>query len=270
MLLQDSDDSAKPAIKPKNSWQLDDFAEFNDIKDPRAEYEIPKSIPIEIGKVNQSENRYIEICNGEQEVEEQKDKDTLSCGGSTSTLAQGDNPEDSGWNRTSVASLNWFDKKIDKLNIPDKRCSTASLGEKLKPTDSMRQSGSYAKLLGNGESVNSLSDYRRIKKIANEERERMNTEKCNLEETRSNGSSGTTPLITYSSVTFPQSNLKAENSDTVKSLTKLQRTKSHLQTSKANIPLVLNSGLLNVLKQAPEVEDESDENYVNSDKVTDL
>ncbi|OXU31361.1 hypothetical protein TSAR_014934 [Trichomalopsis sarcophagae] len=274
-LLQDSD-SSKLAIQPKYSWFLNDSLESNESKDPRAAYEIPKSIPVHVGTAaQQNESRYIEICSSEKDPEELPEKDNLSCTESSSTITEGDSQENPRWNRSSVASLNLADKKFDRMNISDKRSSTASLGDKFKaaPDGSMKQSGSYARLVGNGESVSSLSDWRRVKKIANDERERLNAERSNAEETRSNASSS----ISYSMVTFPQQSTGTETTagNNKTTIPKLQRTKSTLQGSKANIPLVINSALLNMLRQAPEIEDEGDDvNYANIDSesvnVTDL
>lgn len=256
-------------------------------KDPRAAYEIPKSIPVVVENTAQNESRYIEIChsepNSDKEFEETPKKEDQSHDETTSTITQSENPEDNNprWNRTSVASLNLSDKKYDRANLSDKRSSTASLGDKFKSADGMKQSGSYARLVGNGESVTSLSDWRRVKKIANDERERLNMERNNSEEIKSNSSSGVSPTISYSMVTFPQASSVqryhlVDNSETARTaLPKVQRSKSNLQTSKANIPLVINSGLLNMLRQAPEIEDDSDSvTYANIDSdnvnVTDL
>lgn len=121
---------------------------------------------------------------------------------------------------TSISSLNLQpDNKNKSTSSPqqDKRSSSASLGEKSRsPTDTtMKQSGSYARLVGNGESVNSLSDWRRVK-------------------------------IDSSSTGGP----------------KLHRSKSSLQSSRANIPLVINSALLNMLRQESGIGVSDDEDEV--------
>ncbi|XP_058790421.1 proto-oncogene tyrosine-protein kinase ROS [Phymastichus coffea] len=192
-LLQDSDNS-KPALTPKySSWHV---SSSHESKDPRAAYEVPKSIPVvvEPGSTNSDDHqpRYIEVCS----------------------------VEDTGNRTTSVTSLNLPINKT--LNSPqqDKRSSSASLGEKFRSPNSteMKQSGSYARLVGNGESVNSLSDWRRVK-----------------------------------------------NETSTASAPKLHRSKSSLQNSRANIPLVINSALLNMLRQESGIgaEDDDDEDEKN-------
>lgn len=256
-MLQDSDGS-KPAIHPKYSWHLDDVLGINESEDPRAAYEIPKS-PVSVESTESKENRYIEICNSKQDIEAE----------STTDKADEDAPEDeTDCNRVSVTSLNLLDKKLEKTLSLDKRSSTYSLGDKVKAADGLKQSGSYARLVGNGESVSSLSDWRRVKKIATDDREKIPGD-----DAKSTTSSN---LISYSMVSFPQT---SHNDQTTKTaLPKINRSKTSLQTGKPNIPLVINSGLLNMLRQETEIEDEGEEaddvNYANIDPenvtVTDL
>ncbi|XP_011494388.1 PREDICTED: proto-oncogene tyrosine-protein kinase ROS [Ceratosolen solmsi marchali] len=282
-LIQDSDNS-KPNLGPKYSWLLDNALEADEMKNPRAAYEIPKSIPVLLENTAHNESRYIEICGNEQNKEKELTiMPTVGCYNDlNSTITQSEMlDENPRWNRTSVTSLNLLEKKNDKTNATDKRSSTASLGEKFKSAEAIKQSGSYARLVGNGESVSSLSDWRRVKKIVGDEREKLNVERNNSDEIKSNDSSGTSPSICYSMVTFSQTVAEqrfapTNNNDANKAIfTKLQRSKSNLQNSKANIPLVINSALLNLLRQAPDVEDENDDvTYanINSDivNVTDL
>lgn len=271
-LLQDSE-SSKPAIAPKShSWLLDDVLGINESKDPRAAYEIPKSIPVVVENTDAKESRYIEIISNEPNSK-QDIEDKLSEKHVDATTAEEEEfkEQNSDCNRVSVTSLNVLDKKIDKTPSLDKRSSTASLGDKYKSADALKQSGSYARLVGNGESVSSLSDWRRVKRIANEERLDKG------EDTKSNTGSN---LLSYSMVSFPQTSQRHDNEVSKTAFPKLHRTKSNLQTGKANIPLVINSGLLNMLRQAPDTEDEEEENtgddvnYANIDPenvtVTDL
>ncbi|XP_014219351.1 proto-oncogene tyrosine-protein kinase ROS [Copidosoma floridanum] len=246
-LFQDSsDDTSKPTIGPKYSWLLDD--EEDDSKDPRAAYEIPKSIPVAVQSATIDNNndpndtgRYIDIY-----TEEGNDKGVLDDGASDqksdidSRTAHEDEEEEG-----------WMDNR--------KPSSMASLGD----SRSLKQLGSYAKLVGNGESVSSLSDWRRMKKIASDRRERTIND---AEETRSNAST----IVSYSTISFTQGSASLPRA-------RLQRSKSSLQGARANIPLVINSGLLNILRQETEGLDEGDSDEVSyanvdsdTDKVTDL
>ena len=248
-LFQDSD-STKPAIQPKYSWLLDDSLESEESKDPRAAYEIPKSIPVVVENSTgaPNESRYIEVIgsntatnsesNGDKEEftgRDVEDKEAFSV-----ETANADTPR---WNnRTSVASLNVLEKRQN-------RSSTASLCDKLKspPDGQLRQSGSYARLVGAGESVSSLSDWRRVKEEAT---------------TTLTRSARASPSISYSTVSFsPQQSAQQQQLGQ----TKLQRSKSSLQAGRANIPLVINSNLLNVLSQEMGEEEVDDEeaNYAN-------
>jgi uncharacterized protein YbaR (Trm112 family) len=280
-LIQDSDNS-KPDVGPKYSWLLDNALEADELKNPRAAYEIPKSIPILLDNKAHNESRYIEICSSEQNKErELTNIPMMECYNDlNSTIIQSEKQEENPrWNRISVTSLNLIERKNEKANVLDKRSSTASLGEKFKSADPMKQSGSYARLVGNGESVTSLSDWRRVKKIVSDEREKLNVERNNSDETKGNNLSTTSPSICYSMVAFPQTLgeqrcAASNNNETNKvAFTKLQRSKSNLQNSRANIPLVINSALLNLLRQDIE-NDNDDVTYanINSDlvNVTDL
>ncbi|KAJ8678681.1 hypothetical protein QAD02_014468 [Eretmocerus hayati] len=280
-LLQDSGNE-KPALGSKLSWLLDDTLKSEESKDPRAEYEIPKSIPVDIENIVTNKNRYVEMCIGRKLSDKVLD-DTLDTEGASESsnviLRDVCFEENSDCRRTSITSLNLPEKLFDRVNPTDKRSSTASLGDRSSfAGDAMKQSGSYAKLVGNGEPVSSLSDWRRVKKIATDERDRHSVERNNSEETRSNASSGASSSLSYSLVAFSQSGshryASTENSDITRApLPKLQRSKSTLQNTRANIPLVINSGLLNMLRQASDIENDEDEiMYANveNETVTDL
>lgn len=270
-LLQndDTDNNEKPTIRPKYSWLLEDTEEDDEFKDPRAAYEIPKSIPVAVkdGSLNDV-NRYIQIENNDtsnQVVREEEDEDINNITKTTITPS---------WNSRTLAGLNLSDRRLDKTLMVkkplEKLSSTMSLSssDRLKTADGLKQiAGSYAKLVGNGESVSSLSDWRRVKKIKNEE-------KFNADETMSNCSSN----ASYSAINFSQINniISGGNgsNDLPNRSVRLQRSKSSLQGTKANIPLVINSALLNMLRQESEIEVEDDVSYANIDsdvdKVTDL
>ncbi|XP_014223646.1 proto-oncogene tyrosine-protein kinase ROS [Trichogramma pretiosum] len=259
--FQSDFDESKPTIRPKNSLIMDDDMDSSESRDPRAQYEVPKSIPVVIGNIAMDKSRYLELCNSEiGAAEVSTDKGSASSiNGSTSTLLHEEDAADDKRDScsSSSASLDRTNKKIETTYLLDKRSSTASLGD-----HNIKPSSSYAKLVVNRESVSSLSDYRRIKKKALDDWERLNAE--------SNNSIAISPSVSYSSVTFlPTTIAGAENSENKFNGDKVQRSRSNL--SKANIPLMINSGLLNVLNLSPELSDE-DVNYANipSDPVTDL
>lgn len=261
-LLQDPNSPKPPAVGPKHSsWLLDgddddDALESNESKDPRAAYEVPKSIPVVVESADSEEKRYIEICSA---TEDSPEKST-------------DDADDVDRNRVSVTSLTLSDKKLEQA--PPLRSSTISLGDKYKFADGgLKQSGSYAKLVGNGESVSSLSDWRRVKRMASGDENSQREKSGGAEDAKGTGPS----LLSYSMISFAQTADKRPDGQTTKTaLPNLHRSKSNLQTSKPpNIPLVINSGLLNMLRRENEESDEGDDvNYANIDPdivtVTDL
>ncbi|XP_029040729.2 proto-oncogene tyrosine-protein kinase ROS isoform X2 [Osmia bicornis bicornis] len=163
-------------------------------------------------------------------------------------------------------------KKCDKrssvssLSLPErKRASLASMTEKSNPSD-CSQSGPTVKTILKRDSFTSLTDQRKNKRNIVERRGSEISLEGRSSSSLSSSISLAPPTRPSSSLISSQNVLPLKNSviggDTmandgnVKStLPKIQRTHSNLQNGKANIPLVINSALLNLLRQTPVVED---------------
>lgn len=163
-------------------------------------------------------------------------------------------------------------KKCDKrssvssLSLPErKRASLASMTEKSNVSD-CSQSGPTVKTILKRDSFTSLTDQRKNKRNIVERRGSEISLEGRSSSSLSSSISLAPPTRPSSSLISSQNVLPLKNSviggDTmandgnVKStLPKIQRTHSNLQNGKANIPLVINSALLNLLRQTPVVED---------------
>ncbi|XP_034172665.2 receptor protein-tyrosine kinase sevenless isoform X3 [Osmia lignaria lignaria] len=163
-------------------------------------------------------------------------------------------------------------KKCDKrssvssLSLPErKRASLASMTEKSNGSD-CSQSGPTVKTILKRDSFTSLTDQRKNKRNIVERRGSEISLEGRSSSSLSSSISLAPPTRPSSSLISSQNVLPLKNSviggDTmandgnVKStLPKIQRTHSNLQNGKANIPLVINSALLNLLRQTPVVED---------------
>lgn len=157
-----------------------------------------------------------------------------------------------------------YDKRssIASLNLSDRR-GVSSMPEKSDTLDSSKSKNSVTKMVLKRDSFSSLNDQRKYKTNLSE---RRNSE-ASLED-KSCSSLSLTPSTRPSSSLINSQTLSLknnvarteevpsnENAVTKNTLPKIQRTHSNLQNSKANIPLVINSALLNLLRQTPVVDD---------------
>lgn len=153
---------------------------------------------------------------------------------------------------------------ITSLNLPDRKgTSVPGMSEKCNTLDSSKSVNSVAKAILKRDSLSSLNGQRKYKTSFNERRD----SEASIED-RSCSSHSLAPSTRPSSslinsqTVLPslKSNVSngevpaGENAVTKSTLPKVQRTHSNLQNGKANIPLVINSALLNLLRQTP-VED---------------
>ncbi|XP_061926816.1 proto-oncogene tyrosine-protein kinase ROS isoform X9 [Apis cerana] len=166
-----------------------------------------------------------------------------------------------------------LEKKCDKrssissLNLPErKRASITNMTEKCNTLDSSKLTNPTIKAILKRDSFTSLTDQRKNKRNVTERR----GSEISLE---GRSSSSLSSNISLAPPTRPSSSLissqnvlplknciiggTGESTDNVakNTLPKIQRTHSNLQSGKANIPLVINSALLNLLRQTPVVED---------------
>lgn len=166
------------------------------------------------------------------------------------------------------------EKKCDKrssissLNLPErKRASITSMTEKCNTLDSSKLTNPTIKAILKRDSFTSLTDQRKNKRNASERRGSEISLEGRSSSSLSSNISLAPPTRPSSSLISSQNVLPLKNSviggtgegtdNTVakNSLPKIQRTHSNLQNGKANIPLVINSALLNLLRQTPVVED---------------
>ncbi|XP_026669122.1 proto-oncogene tyrosine-protein kinase ROS isoform X4 [Ceratina calcarata] len=181
------------------------------------------------------------------------------------------------------------DKKCEKrsstssLNLPErKRASITSVTEKFNTLDSSKLTNPAIKTILKRDSFTSLTDQRRNKRNAAERR----GSEVSLE---GRSSSSFSSNVSLAPSTRPSSSLisshnvlplkngvigrtgePTDNNVTKNTLPKIQRTHSNLQNGKANIPLVINSALLNLLRQTPVVDDSNNivtYTNVNTDAV---
>ncbi|XP_025159700.1 proto-oncogene tyrosine-protein kinase ROS isoform X2 [Harpegnathos saltator] len=225
-------------------------------KSPTSGYEVPRSIHISdqnlanISKFNcASQDRK---CSLPSEIpRERKQRSMEERKRSDGTLYD---------KRSSIASLN---------SSSDRRGASSALSEKSDTLDSGRLANYLTRTTLKRDSFSSLNEQR---KYITSLSERRDSEATSLDgrscsslslapSTRPSSSlinSQATVLPTKNNVgangEVPASN--AENAVTKNALPSIQRTPhSNLQTSKANIPLVINSALLNLLRQKPVVDD---------------
>ncbi|XP_033362153.1 proto-oncogene tyrosine-protein kinase ROS isoform X1 [Bombus vosnesenskii] len=157
---------------------------------------------------------------------------------------------------------------ISSLNLPErKRASITSMTEKCNTLDSSKLTNPTIKAILKRDSFTSLTDQRKNKRNVTERR----GSELSLE---GRSSSSLSSNISLAPPTRPSSSLISsqnvlplkngviggtgesnDNNVTKNALPKIQRTHSNLQNGKANIPLVINSALLNLLRQTPVVED---------------
>ncbi|XP_015429752.1 PREDICTED: proto-oncogene tyrosine-protein kinase ROS [Dufourea novaeangliae] len=158
---------------------------------------------------------------------------------------------------------------VSSLNLPErKRASITSMTEKCNTLDSSKLTSPTLKAILKRDSFTSLNDHRKNKRNTNERRGSEISLEGRSTSSLSSNISLAPPTRPSSSLISSQNVLALKNSVmggtgdsavndnnvTRSILPKIQRTHSNLQNGKANIPLAINSALLNLLRQTP-VED---------------
>lgn len=158
---------------------------------------------------------------------------------------------------------------ITSLNLPDRKgASISGIPEKYNTLDSSKSVNSVAKTIPKRDSFSSLNGFKYRTGLS----ERKDSETSI--EGRSSSSHSLAPSTRPSSslinsqTVLPSLKLNVlanvagngevpsnESAITKCTLPKIQKTHSNLQSGKANIPLVINSALLNLLRQTPVVEE---------------
>ncbi|XP_043520805.1 proto-oncogene tyrosine-protein kinase ROS isoform X2 [Frieseomelitta varia] len=157
---------------------------------------------------------------------------------------------------------------ISSLNLPKrKRASITSMIEKCNTLDSSKLTNPTIKAILKTDSFTSLIDQRKNKRNVTERRGSELSLEGRSSSSLSSNISLAPPTRPSSSLISSQNVLPLKNSviggtsesidnNVMKNaLPKIQRTHTSLQNGTANIPLVINSALLNLLRQTPVVED---------------
>ncbi|XP_031846803.1 receptor protein-tyrosine kinase sevenless isoform X3 [Nomia melanderi] len=251
--LQNSNNATQSSEIPKYLELLADNEDIILRDNSTSGYEVPRSIHISdqnLGNVNKA-SANVDLKDNLHSDTLQEQKDALT-----------DNKEHLSKKcdkRSSVSSLNLSERK---------RASVTSMTEKCNTLDSSKLTNPTIKAILKRDSFTSLTDHRRNKRNTTERR----GSEISLE---GRSSSSLSSNISLAPPTRPSSSLISsqnvlplknsvmagtgesgiiDNSITKSTLPKIQRTHSNLQNGKANIPLVINSTLLNLLRQTP-VED---------------
>jgi len=258
--LQNSNNATLNPQSGEAPKYLELLADNEDIvlrENPTNGYEVPRSIHISdqnlanISRISStSHNRKSSLPT--ETTEEQKER-------STEEQKQSDRKL---YKRSSITSLNLPDRKGTSVSGMLDKCNTL---------DSSKSVNSIAKATLKRDSFSSLNGQRKYKTSLGERRD----SEASIEG-RSCSSHSLAPSTRPSSSLINSqtvlSSLKnnaivsnavngevpsGESVVTKSMLPKVQRTHSNLQNGKANIPLVINSTLLNLLRQTPVVEDGS-------------
>ncbi|XP_076645581.1 receptor protein-tyrosine kinase sevenless isoform X2 [Halictus rubicundus] len=173
---------------------------------------------------------------------------------------------------------------VSSLNLPErKRASITSMTEKCNTLDSSKLTNPTIKAILKRDSFTSLIDHRRNTRSTTERRGSEISLEGRSSSSLSSNVSLAPPTRPSSSLISSQNVLPLKNSVmggngesalndssiTKNTLPKVQRTHSNLQNGKANIPLVINSALLNLLRQTPVEDSNNIVTYtnVNTDAV---
>lgn len=158
---------------------------------------------------------------------------------------------------------------IASLNLPDRKgTSIAGMPEKCNTLDSSKSVNSIAKATLKRDSFSSLNGQRKYKTSLSERRDSeasIENKSCSSHSLAPSTRPSSSLINSQTVLPCLKSNIVAVNGEmpssesvvTKSTLPKVQRTHSNLQNGKANIPLVINSALLNLLRQTPVVEDGS-------------
>ncbi|XP_071571413.1 proto-oncogene tyrosine-protein kinase ROS isoform X4 [Temnothorax nylanderi] len=163
---------------------------------------------------------------------------------------------------------------ITSLNLPDRKgTSISGMSEKCNTLDSSKSVNSVAKATPKRDSFSSLNGQRKYKTSLSERRDSeasIEDKSCSSHSLAPSTRPSSSLINSQTVLPCLKSNVvvsnvvvavngevpSSENTLTKSTLPKIQRTHSNLQNGKANIPLVINSALLNLLRQTP-VEDGS-------------
>lgn len=256
--LQNSNNATLNPQSGEAPKYLELLADNEDIvlrENPTNGYEVPRSIHISdqnlanISRINSTSHDRKSSLPMEI-TEEQKERST----------EEQKQPDRKLYKRSSITSLNLPDRKGTSISGMLDKCNTL---------DSSKSVNSIAKATLKRDSFSSLNGQRKYKTSLGERRD----SEASIEG-RSCSSHSLAPFTRpSSSLINSQTVLSSLKSNAVVSnamnrempsgesvvtksiLPKVQRTHSNLQNGKANIPLVINSTLLNLLRQTPVVED---------------
>ncbi|XP_076297885.1 receptor protein-tyrosine kinase sevenless isoform X2 [Lasioglossum baleicum] len=251
--LQNSHNGTQSGEIPKYLELLADNEDIILRENSTSGYEVPRSIHISdqnLGNVNKANtNTDLKDSIHSDSLQEQKESLTEDKEHSAKRCDK----------RSSVSSL----------NLPErKRASITSMTEKCNTLDSSKLTNPTIKAILKRDSFTSLTDHRRNTRSTTERRGSEISLEGRSSSSLSSNISLAPPTRPSSSLISSQNVLPLKNSVmggngestlndssiTKNTLPKIQRTHSNLQNGKANIPLVINSALLNLLRQTP-VED---------------
>ncbi|XP_071649102.1 proto-oncogene tyrosine-protein kinase ROS isoform X3 [Temnothorax longispinosus] len=160
---------------------------------------------------------------------------------------------------------------ITSLNLPDRKgTSISGMSEKCNTLDSSKSINSVAKATLKRDSFSSLNGQRKYKTSLSERRDSeasIEDKSCSSHSLAPSTRPSSSLINSQTVLPCLKSNVvvsnavngevpSSENAVMKSTLPKIQRTHSNLQNGKANIPLVINSALLNLLRQTP-IEDGS-------------
>ncbi|XP_077261634.1 receptor protein-tyrosine kinase sevenless isoform X2 [Temnothorax americanus] len=160
---------------------------------------------------------------------------------------------------------------ITSLNLPDRKgTSISGMSEKCNTLDSSKSVNSVAKATLKRDSFSSLNGQRKYKTSLSERRDSeasIEDKSCSSHSLAPSTRPSSSLINSQTVLPCLKSNVvvsnavngevpSSENAVMKSTLPKIHRTHSNLQNGKANIPLVINSALLNLLRQTP-IEDGS-------------
>ncbi|XP_024885319.1 proto-oncogene tyrosine-protein kinase ROS isoform X3 [Temnothorax curvispinosus] len=165
------------------------------------------------------------------------------------------------YKRSSITSLNLPDRKGTSISVMSEKCNTL---------DSSKSINSVAKATLKRDSFSSLNGQRKYKTSLSERRDSeasIEDKSCSSHSLAPSTRPSSSLINSQTVLPCLKSNVvvsnavngevpSSENAVMKSTLPKIQRTHSNLQNGKANIPLVINSALLNLLRQTP-IEDGS-------------
>jgi len=250
--LQTSNNAALNPQSGEAPKYLELLADNEDIvlkENPTNGYEVPRSIHISDQNLANISSHNRKSSLPTETTEERKE-----C--STEQRKQSDRKL---YKRSSIASLNLPDRKGTSISGMPEKCNTL---------DSLKSVNSIAKVTLKRDSFSSLNGQRPYKISLSERRDSeasIEDRSCSLHSlapsTRPSSSlinsQMVLPCLKSNVVVSSGVNGEVPSSESAVMKSTLPRTHSNLLNGKANIPLVINSALLNLLRQTPIVEDGS-------------